>query len=30
MVSFDELVGAISTKAKARGYKKTRLTWYKD
>lgn len=30
MVSFDELVGAISAKAKARGYKKTRLTWYKD
>ena len=30
MVSFDELVGAISAKVKARGYQKTRLTWYKD
>lgn len=30
MVSFDELVHAISAKAKACGYKKSRLTWYKD
>lgn len=30
MVSFNELVDAISAKAKACGYKKARLTWYKD
>lgn len=30
MSSFDELVNAISAKAKACGYKKSRLTWYKD
>lgn len=30
MVSFDELVNAISAKAKAFRYKKSRLTWYKD
>lgn len=30
MNSFDELVNAISAKAKACGYKKSRLTWYKD
>lgn len=30
MVSFDELVDAVSVKAKACGYKKARLTWYKD
>ena len=30
MISFDELVNAISAKAKACGYKKSRLTWYKD
>lgn len=29
MVSFDELVNAISAKAKAFRYKKSRLTWYK-
>ena len=30
MISFDELVNAIAAKAKACGYKKSRLTWYKD
>lgn len=30
MNSFDELVNAISAKAKACGYNKSRLTWYKD
>lgn len=30
MVSFNELVDAISAKAKSYGYKKARLTWYKD
>ncbi len=30
MNSFDELVNAISAKAKAFRYKKSRLTWYKD
>ena len=30
MISFDELGNAIAAKAKACGYKKSRLTWYKD